>query len=409
MNLQQILEALKTTMRRQDAQFQRSGELISKARKLKVTFEAIGKAIGYPPSTVRNYYRAWEIAPTIESLQVGTKTGTYAHALVAHEVYCKARKAAKDSGRKFTGQDKRKIFEDVVAGGLTSREGRTSIEKAILAREKNRLEAEAVRTRPLTSWHNHCHNSDCACILASLPDGSIDFAHLDPPYWGYRDSQGDDGLRQASYRESVLVECVGRKGYEAKAKMLELIPLLARKLSPKGVVLYWNTGLKADDWEVMKAFEENGLPNLIAGVWDKMGTSPMEMNTPHTVGFERWTIQCREKKVKSWSYDESRNNIIRLSPIHKKKTLYHLMEKPVALLQDHFLAKYCPPKSLIFDAYGCSGACCLAALNLGHRFIYCEADKPRKQKDGTMSYSNFQYGSGLIAQRMEELRQAKSA
>lgn len=401
-----VYERLAENLKHGDQLFQVVGADIEYllTTKPKETYRSLSIRLGIPKSTLGDHHKAWKIAPDPDSLRVGDKTGTYSQCVVAVEAAGKVKRAWRelfpnlDSERMKLRLERltRRVFEDAVTQGLDQRDLRSKYEKKAQRIRNRRLAKERAAAIPAADWFNRCHLADCIDILHSLPDGSIDFIAIDPPYWPYHDSQGEGGLRQNSYRATVLTGCANRTMTEAKAHVLRLIPLLPKKLTAEGTVLYWNTGFHCDDWEVVKAFEDAGLPNYRAGVWHKKSQAPTIQNDTHTTTFERWLIQRRNvKAMVSNDFGVSRDNFLTDEPlvledtmVPKKSAFYHLMEKPESIMES-FLRAYCQPNSVVFSAYGCSGSDCCAAIALGHRFVYCELDK-----------ENFDYGSGRIAAQL---------
>jgi hypothetical protein len=379
-----IYTRLEVALRQADELFQSIGPDIELLRAAGDSYRAMAVRLGYPKSTLEAYHKTWKEFPTPEALEVDGARGSFAHALMSTQV---ARRVKKNGGD-VSAQE---VFREAVRQGSSSRELRRKFEEQVQNMELNRLRALAAGTMPLVS--SRCEQRDCVEVLESLPDGSIDLAWLDPPYWNYRSEDG--GLPDESYRGTVLTRCANRSADESRAVVLRLISILPRKLKRTAVVSLWAHGMHSDDWQVIRALEEHGLLSASAGFWPKGALAPAGMTIPETTSCERYLLRAfNPKALRSWDHRVSRNNVIDLGNIltvSKRRALYHLMEKPEELAE-RFIRKYCPPNSLVFDAFGCSGSASIAAHRLGHRFVYCE-----------LHPKCFQYGSGRIA---EALRRA---
>lgn len=191
--------------------FQKVGLDIKFLRQAGQSYRQLSARLGYPKSTLESYYRAFEVAPTASDLHVDGKTGTYAHALTAAQVARRLKRSAK-------GVSAREVFEVAVRDGLSTRELRRVFERQYQKEELNRLAAFAAAGPSDDGWSNSLHKGCCVEIASQIPDQSIDFAFLDPPYWPYGDVKGDGGLRQDPYSGTVLDRCANRTMTESKAR-----------------------------------------------------------------------------------------------------------------------------------------------------------------------------------------------
>jgi DNA modification methylase len=283
-------------------------------------------------------------------------------------------------------------------------------------RQTKLVRSEAQARSALRSTADHSfHNKDCVEVAKTLDDGCLDMAWLDPTYFYGCENNSKPAL--AAVSPLVLTECANSTVEESRAVLRRLIPVLSRKMNSTGLIVYWSNGRSHDDPEVVALFLKNGWRVTQASLWRKWrgGSGPAgRMRTADAPDGERYLVWAREghtplnydhslgrqgliedeafranSSAAGSSFDFAADGIIDGSGL-KHRGRRHLMEKPTALAE-RFLRKYLPANSLIFDCFGCSGSACIAALNLGHRFIYSELNK-----------TNFQYGSAKITAHMKQ-------
>jgi hypothetical protein len=290
---------------------------------------------------------------------------------------------------------------------------------ALARRRQARLaKSDAKAHRRLAGAVEHAvHNRDCVAVAKELQNASVDLAWLDPCYLR-DDGEGEAPLRQA-VSPLVLTGAANPSANESRAVLSRLIPILSKKIKPTGVIVYWADGRTHDDPEVVSLFLKHGWRCVQASLWRKWagGSGPAgSMKTADAPDGERYLVWARGNHVptiydsaigrhgiveaeairprndfRSEQFDFSPDGLIDGSGL-KHRGRRHLMEKPVALAE-RFFRKYLPPRSMVFDCFGCSGSACLAAANLGHRFIYAELDP-----------QNFRYGAARIADHLDDLR-----
>lgn len=290
---------------------------------------------------------------------------------------------------------------------------------ALARRRQARLaKSDAKAHRRLAGAVEHAvHNRDCVEVAKELHNSSVDLAWLDPCYLR-DDGEGEAPLRQA-VSPLVLTGAANPTADESRAVLSRLIPILSKKLKPTGVIVYWADGRTHDDPEVVSLFLKHGWRCVQASLWRKWasGSGPAgSMKTADAPDGERYLVWARADHIptiydsaigrhgiveaeavrarndsRSEQFDFSPDGLIDGSGL-KHRGRRHLMEKPVALAE-RFFRKYLPPRSMVFDCFGCSGSACLAAANLGHRFVYAELDP-----------QNFRYGAARIADHLDGLR-----
>ena len=290
---------------------------------------------------------------------------------------------------------------------------------ALARRRQSRIaKSEAKAHRRFVGTAEHAiHNRDCVEVAKDLKNSSVDLAWLDPCYLR------DDGDGHAPVRLAtsplVLTGAANPTADQSRLVLRRLIPILSRKLKPAGLIVYWADGRTHDDPEVVSLFLRHGWRCAQASLWRKWasGSGPAgSMRTADAPDGERYLVWARLGHVPT-NYDSSlgRHGIVEAEAFRaqndsrpgqfdfwadglidgsglRHRGRRHLMEKPVALAE-RFFRKYLPPRSMVFDCFGCSASACVAAANLDHRFIYAELDP-----------QNYRFGAARIARHLDTLR-----
>ncbi|MBL9000189.1 MAG: site-specific DNA-methyltransferase [Phycisphaerae bacterium] len=294
---------------------------------------------------------------------------------------------------------------------------------ALARRRRERLDRAEAKSRSghVFSADHALHQGDCVDVAKTLDDASVDMAWLDPCYF-YGDEDGSEP-KLIAMSPLVLTACANRTVADSKAVLRRLIPILARKLKPTGLVVLWSNGRSHDDPEIVELFLKHGWVSTQASLWRKWngGSGPAgTMRAADAPDGERYIVWAR-KGHKPINHDPSagRHGLIDDDQTRaaadtnderfrfaadgvidgsglKHRGRRHLMEKPVALAE-RFFRKYLAHNGLVFDAFGCSGSACIAAVNLGHRFVYAELDE-----------ANFAFGSARIAAHVRTQRSPSS-
>jgi hypothetical protein len=290
---------------------------------------------------------------------------------------------------------------------------------ATLAKRRRQriVKADADARKMLTNESEHqVHCRDCVDVAKDLSNASIDLAWLDPCYLR-QSTSGMVPLRQA-ISPLVLTSAANPTAEQSRQVLRRLIPVLSRKMKPTGVVVYWGDARTHDDPHVITLFLRHGWRCVQASLWRKWvsGASPAgNMRTSDAADGERYLVWARRNHVPTiYDSDVGRHGIIDAEPIRassprsarftiaadgiltgsglRHRGRRHLYEKPIALAE-RFFRKYLPPRSLVFDPFGCSGSACIAAASLGHRFVYAEIDE-----------ENYRYGAARLALHLKHLR-----
>lgn len=387
-----VYDRIRTNLRQIDSLWYKVCEDLRLLKAKGYSVRDIAKQIGEARSTVSDYLKLTESFPDQESLRLAD--GTIAGLTSAREAHRRIKKI--DA---ITPEERQEVLEKTVAESKTIRQTRKEIEERRLkARIAKLMGEKAKRTNGL----ENCFNLNCLDVARLLAEKGVklDMIWQDPPYYGYADYQVEDNyMRGNESSSSVMNGCDYKTEEEAVSIMVELIPLLGPLCHEKTVVVYWANGRKHDDSRIMRTFEENGWDSIQASLWVKPMTPAGSMDSSDAANGERYVVWTRGgDAAKLWANELGRGGLIRgISPV--RNSVRHLMEKPPALA-DYFFRKYLEPRSLIWDAYGCSGSACIAAIESDrkHGFIYSESNK-----------QNFEYGTGRIAEALNKAEQEAPA
>jgi DNA modification methylase len=235
----------------------------------------------------------------------------------------------------------------------------------------------------LSGLAGRCFKSDWRDVIPSMPDRSIKIINADPPFGGY--SWRLDGGYISSRAESsgLRTDADANSDAEAAEVTLELFKLCLPKLAEGGCMLLWQPGARPDNPAVMEAATNNGWESPLALTWLKSNTGVAAEDCPYAPTTERILVFVpKGTKLVKHEYDLSRSDVLSFpsETIQASRDMrsgkspprsVHMFQKPTALME-HLLRKHSHPGELIVDCFGCSGSACVAAENLGRRWVYVE-------------------------------------
>jgi DNA modification methylase len=229
---------------------------------------------------------------------------------------------------------------------------------------------------------NVCHNERFQMVVQRIDAGTVQIFHLDPPY------PGDDGA-SVSARAAARVACDHSDRESALAQTLDAIKVAPRILRKDGVALLWQSTVVPPRIGVLQAIDDAGLAVERELWWDKRHPQLEDGEGTYATQAERVYVLRRKCDVlRNHAPELPRGNVLTFSPVvMRAKTAHehHVFQKP-AELNRYFVQKHSYEGDLIVDAFGGSGSFCIAAIELGRRWVYCESNS-----------ENFSFGSRRIA------------
>lgn len=207
---------------------------------------------------------------------------------------------------------------------------------------------------------------DAVAVLATLPDHSVDVILTDPPY----------GINYASRSTSLPLTTIANDGQEAYALLDKVLSVASQKLKPDRHVFIF-TNFQAYEYMapiVRKYFKQKG-----ALVWVKNNGSRGDLKS----SFSRYHEDIiHAVKGRPWLFGKREGDVLHFDKVATCR-MTHPTEKPVKLLE-YLIEKSTQPGEIVLDPFMGSGAVCVAAQNLGRRYIgidvepvYYEAAKAR--------------------------------
>lgn len=299
------------------------------------------------------------------------------------------------------------------------------MKKAARARYQ-RLSREGV------NWLDQCHHRDARDVLSEQLDGSIKMLWLDPVYGQMSDTIPERSIGEQQSRPHLRTDCEGNNAKDALDLTIDLIRLAPDKLAKGGSVVLFQSASEPDRPEIVTAFRQVGLNFIQPLYWQKQKVQPGNFANPFSICTERILVAAKERNDlvdyapclgRSDVIDDNtldRLNHLRVqiedhrwmemaklgmigiknhasetqssvSLIRKGKRHFgdlHIFQKPESLCR-YFVERLTRFGDLVFDACGCSGSMCLAAIDADRHWVYCELDK-----------SNFDWGVGRIYDRL---------
>jgi len=215
---------------------------------------------------------------------------------------------------------------------------------------------------------NKIHLGDSYKLIKQIPDKSIDCIYTDVPYLIDGGGQGNSALGKRLFkRNQSLKDSNIYNGFDYKTFINESMRVL-KKLN----LFIWLSKLQFIEILNEVYSYNNGNFTFDLLTWNKLNPTPGTNNT--WLPDIEYCIHFREKGVKLNDGYELKSKWF-TSPINKHdKDLYdHLTIKPLELVKRH-LEHATQPNDLVLDCFSGSGTTCVAAKELGRRFIGIEID-----------------------------------
>lgn len=246
----------------------------------------------------------------------------------------------------FNPDKQEELLDKVVENGMSIKE---------LRKQKHKILLDSVR--PTISMDENLILGDAINGLQKIPDNSIDCVVTDPPY----------GIDYQSNRREVKEQL--DRIQNDKAEAFSLLDDVCRNLLPKVKInshLYFFTS-----WKVYSKFENIiskyfEIKNMI--VWDKGNHGAGDLEGNFGERHELIIFATKGRRILNGSRPE---NILFFS---KVQNLNHPTEKPIGLLEN-LISLSTDENEVVCDPFMGSGTTCLAAKNIGRKYIGIEIDE----------------------------------
>lgn len=200
------------------------------------------------------------------------------------------------------------------------------------------------------------HLGDCLEVLASLPDNSIDCILTDPPY----------GINYLSRSHTLALTRIANDGQEAYTLLDKALALAYQKLKPdRHIYIFTN-------WQAFEAMapivrKYFTLKNRL--VWAKNAWTRGDLKGNY--GYQDEEILYAHKGRRHL-FGKRGGTILSFAKVATQK-MRHPTEKPVELLK-HLIEHSTQPGEMVLDMFAGVGSTCVAAKELGRRYIGIELE-----------------------------------
>lgn len=233
---------------------------------------------------------------------------------------------------------------------------------------------------------NKIYLGDSYELLKEIPDKSVDCVYVDIPYdFEGNGGGGAFGSKKRNYHkeyETVSLNTNENTLYKRKAKnsyenekiafgidyvILDELVRIMKSIN----IFIWCSNKQI--FPIMKYFIENYEPFSTILTWNKLNPIPTGNNT--WLSDIEYCLYFRDSNTKLNDGYELKSKWFTSSINKNDKDLYdHPTIKPLELVKRH-LAHATQPNDIILDCFMGSGTTCVAAKELGRRYIGIEIDK----------------------------------
>jgi DNA modification methylase len=221
---------------------------------------------------------------------------------------------------------------------------------------------------------NNCHNQDYVEVIEQLPNNSIQLLFLDPPYGAY--FKNKDGHLDMSTSSAALSSGNNMDRDNAIKTTIAAFKSAAKKLRKNGVIILWQAGMYLRP-EIIAAAESEGFVISLPIVWNKIKPQAGDPVVAIQLSTEfAWIIHRKDEKVYNINL-QPRGQVREWPVVHQSATSIqekHSWNKPMESNID-ILEWFTSENDLVFDAFGCSGGMCVAAIQKNRKWVYCESYK----------------------------------
>jgi len=221
------------------------------------------------------------------------------------------------------------------------------------------------------------HLGNALDVLRVLPDNSVDLILTDPPY----------GINYMSRSKSLpLTKISNDKGDEAYELLDKVLGLVEKKLKPDSHVYIFTNWQAFEGMApvIRKYFKLKG-----ALAWIKNNRTRGDLKGNYGYQYE---MVLYAHKGRRWLFGKRDSDVLYFDKV-PTQYMQHPTEKPIKLLE-YLIGKSTEVDEVVLDMFMGSGSTCVAAKNIGRRYIgiemeptWFEVAKKRLEQTEQQSYS----------------------
>lgn len=219
-------------------------------------------------------------------------------------------------------------------------------------------------------------NAECTATMHTFADNSIDCIITDPPYnLGLFMHNRNTNLKKMRENQFAYAGWDNLEFDEWQQNMHLWLQECNRVLKKKGTLIIFMAIIKVGD--VIKLAEEAGFYYKTTGIWHKTNPMPRNMNIQYVNSTECWIYFVNEGTSGTFHnngkvcHDFMESSVC---PGSEKKFGKHPTQKPLSIMKQ-LIETLTNPDDIVLDSFMGSGSTCVAAKQLGRRYIGIELNE----------------------------------
>ena len=219
-------------------------------------------------------------------------------------------------------------------------------------------------------------NADCITTMRDFFDDSIDCIITDPPYnLGLFMHKRNTNLKKMRDNQFAYAGCDNLKFEEWQNNMRTWLQESHRVLKKRGTLVIFMAVIKVGD--VIRLAEEAGFYYKTTGIWHKTNPMPRNMKIQYVNSTECWIYFVKEGTSGTFHnngkvcHDFMESSVC---PLSEKTFGKHPTQKPLSIMRQ-LIETLTNPNDIVLDSFMGSGSTCVAAKQLGRRYIGIELNE----------------------------------
>lgn len=217
------------------------------------------------------------------------------------------------------------------------------------------------------------YNAECTETMRAFADNSIDCIITDPPYnLGLFMHKRNTNLKKMRDNQFAYAGWDNLEFEEWQNNMRIWLQECNRVLKKRGTLVVFMAVIKVG--EVIKLAEEAGFYYKTTGVWHKTNPMPRNMQIQFVNSTECWLYFINEGTSGTFHSDgKVLHDFVESSvcPLSEKKFGKHPTQKPLSIMK-YLISTLTNPNDIVLDSFMGSGSTCVAAAELGRRYLGIE-------------------------------------